>query len=348
MFSAFRRLLIASLVVTALTVVGGVAFWLIGGGRWGLGAALYMAVISVSTVGFGELPGLDAVPGARAVTVGLIVTGIGAIAYLQSTLTAVLIEGTLGHAWRRRAMRTKIEALSRHVIVAGVGATGRHVVEEFVATQTPFVAIDRDQEQLERVSREVAGGAMLYVRGDATEDATLFAAGIARARGLVAALTNDKDNLFVTLSARTLNAGARIVTKVTELEAIPKMSRAGADATVSPNTIGGRRLAGELVRPDVVEFVDRMLRDREHALKLTDVPIPADSPYNGARLGSVPVRRAADVMVVAVRTPDRRFVYSPGPDHVLEAGSALVVLGEPGEARKLEALVRDGRSPAHG
>src|SRR5262249_6023526 len=157
---------------------------------------------------------------------------------------------------RSRRMTKNIDALRDHIIVAGAGSTGMHVIEELTALATSFVVVDRDRELLERISRELVEGKMLYVVGDATDDTTLTAAGITRCRGVVAALTEDKDNLFVTISARSLNATTRIVSKVIAPDAAPKMMRAGATSTVSPNMIGGRRMASEIVRPTVVEFID--------------------------------------------------------------------------------------------
>jgi len=214
--ASLRRLLVALLVLVTLVAVGATGYWVLGHGRWNFTECAYMTVITLSTVGFGELAQMHEVPGARPLTIALIVSGVGALAYAQGNLTALLVEGVIGQVLRRNRMRNAIAKLSRHVVVAGAGSTGKHVIEELVATGTPFVVIDRDLHHLERLSEDVLKGRMLYVHGDATDDHTLVAAGIERARGVVAALTHDKDNLFVTLSARYLNASARIVSKVVE------------------------------------------------------------------------------------------------------------------------------------
>jgi voltage-gated potassium channel len=267
----------------------------------------------------------------------LIVAGIGAIALFQSTLTALLVEGVIARAFRRRRMDRRIERLNGHFVVAGCGRTGKFVVEELATVGRDFVAIDRDEALLERLSEEI-GGKLLYVVGDATDDHTLSHAGIQRAAGLVAALSDDRDNLFVTLSTRTLNPKARIVTKAVELENEPKIMRAGADAIVSPNRMGGMRLVSELVRPKVMQFLDNMLTVTKN-LRFEEVEIPGDSPWVGHTLRSVPIRDRTNLLVVALHLADGSYMYNPSPDHALDAGTQLIVMGESESVEKLRKLI---------
>jgi voltage-gated potassium channel len=334
-----KRLAYAAVLLIGLVLVGSSGYYALGDGRWSFAECLYMTVITLSTVGFGELARMGEVPGARTLTMMLIVGGVGTLAYVQANVTAVLVEGAIGQALRRNRMRKKIEALSGHIVVAGSGSTGKHVIEELIATKTPFVVIDRNQEHLHRISELMMGGDMLFVHGDATEDHVLLLAGVERSAGVVAALTHDKDNLFVTLSARSLNAAARIVSKVTEDEAAPKMLKAGATAVVSPTQIGGRRMASELIRPEVNEFLDQMLRDKDKSLRLEEVTVPKSSPYVGHALRDAPIRKETNLLVIAVRQPTREFVYNPEPDFVLEAGMTLVVMGAADGVKKLRSLV---------
>ncbi len=236
-------------------------------------------------------------------------------------------------------MQKEIEKLSGHVVVAGAGGTGRHVIEELVVTRTPFVVIDRSEPTLQRISHELCGGKMLHVHGDATLDPVLLAAGVQRARGVIAALTLDKDNLYVTLSARSLNPAARIVSKVVEDDAAAKIIRAGASSIVNPTMIGARRLAGELIRPEVHEFLDQMVRDKDKNLRLEEVAVPRGSAFVGKALKDVPIRRETRALVVAVRGSDRAFTYNPDPDYVIGEGTTLVVLAETESIVKLRTLV---------
>ncbi|HEY5240839.1 MAG TPA: potassium channel protein [Polyangiaceae bacterium] len=339
MNASVRRLIAAVGVFAALVGVGTVGYFLLGNGRWSFSDCGYMTVITISTVGFFELGHMRDVPGARALTVGLIIGGVGVLAYMQSNLTALLVEGVIGQALRRRRMNKEIERLSGHVVVAGAGGTGKHVIEELVVTQTPFVVIDRNEQTLQHISDEMCSGKMLHVHGDATLDHVLLAAGVQRARGVVAALTHDKDNLYVTLSARSLNASARIVSKVVEDEAAPKIIKAGASSIVNPTMIGARRLAGELIRPAVHEFLDQMVRDKDKNLRLEEVAVPPGSSFVGMALKDTPIRRETRALVVAVRGSDREFTYNPDPDYVIGEGTTLVVLAETDSIVKLRALV---------
>ncbi len=332
------RILPPLTLLAGVILVGGALLYEAGGGRWSFSETVYLAINAVSTAGFTELRQMEEVRFARVITVGIIMAGLGTVTYFQSSLTALLVQGVLGERFRLRRMQSKINALTKHVIVAGAGATGMHVIEELVATRTPFVAIDRSREVLERISADYVGGDMLYVVGNATDDASLMQAGITRAMGVVAALTEDKDNLFVTLSARSLNAEARIVSKVIGSDAAPKMIRAGANTTVSPNMMGGRRLASELVRPTVVEFVDQMLRNHEDVLRLEEVIIPDGSWFVGRTLREVPIRAETKLLVVALRV-DKKFIYNPEPSALLEVGSVLVVLGATTNVARLRELV---------
>jgi voltage-gated potassium channel len=235
-------------------------------------------------------------------------------------------------------MQGAVASLSGHVVVAGAGSTGRHVIEELVATRSSFVVIDRSEHVLQAVSTEICAGKMLYVHGDATVDQVLLAARVGQARGVVAALTQDKDNLYVTLSARSLNTTARIVSKVVEDEAGAKILKAGASAIVNSSLIGARRLASELIRPEVNEFLDQMLRDKDRNLRFEELVVGPGSSFVGVALKDTPIRSKTRALVVAVRGTDRAFVYNPDPDSIITEGTTLIVLGEADSIVKLRVL----------
>ena len=321
------RLYSAGLAFAVVTVVGAAGYHVIGEGRWAWADCLYMAVITLSTVGFGEtLPGMDEVSGARAWTLALILLGSGTLLYFASTLTAFIVEGDLRGAIRRRRMATLLDRLSNHVIVCGVGSTGLHVVEELVASRTPIVVVDTSMERIERLIADHPEAEILYVHGDATEDHVLEEAGIRRARGLIAVLHDDRDNIFVTITARALSDTVRLVSKAAESDNITKLRRAGADAVVSPAVIGAVRMASEMVRPSVMEFLDQMVSNPEQTRRIEEILITADSALVGATLHQANLRTVADALVIAVRFLDGHHEYNPTGDMVLRAGMVLIVL----------------------
>jgi voltage-gated potassium channel len=340
---AIRRMVGSLFAMMFVAFTGASLYFVLGRGRWSFGECVYMAVITISTVGFGELNRMSEVPGARGVTIGLIAGGIGVIAYFQANLTTLLLEGSVRQVFRRNRMRKEIIALRGHVVVAGAGSTGRHVIDELIATERPFVVIERNREHGERLSEELMNGRMLVVFGDATMDHVLLQAGVDRASGVVAALTHDKDNLFVTLSARSLNATARIVTKVVEEESTAKMLKAGATRVVSPAMIGGRRLASELVRPEVTELLDQMLRDKDKTLRLEEVVLQPGSALADVALKDSPIRRETKALIIAMRGNDGVFSYNPDPTIVMQVGWTLIAIGEAESIRKLRGLAGEER-----
>ena len=338
-----NRLIVAAMWLVAVVFVGAFGFHAIGRGEWSFYDCLYFTVITLSTVGYGEtLKGIHSHEYARLWTIGLIVLGSGTLVYFVSTFTAFIVEGDLGGTLRRNRMKQRIAKLRGHYIVCGSGTTGIHVVEEFLQCKVPFVVVDRSRERLveleERFSENGAHERFHYVVGDATEDHVLDEAGISHALGVVAALSEDKDNLFVTVTASSLNPKARIIAKCVEVSSRPKLIRAGARAVVSPTQIGGLRLASEAIRPTVVEFLDLMLRDPKQNLRIEEVTIPDASPLVGLALKDTNIRHKTRGLVIAVRSEDGRYAYNPEPSLVLTRGATLVVLAETSEMQKL----RDG------
>jgi voltage-gated potassium channel len=347
-----KRIAAASIALFAIFLVGTTGFWLLGtvylGPRaWSYGDCAYMTVITITTVGFHELPFLTKVPFGRAFTVGVLLSGLGVAAYFVSALTTYFIEGEFTRARTRRRMGRVLDHIHDHIIVCGVGTTGVHVVEELVWTKWPLVAIDVDPTRLERL-QELTADILPTVVGDATEDDVLERAGIKRARGIVAALTDDKDNLFICVSARQLNPALRIIAKGVDMQAGEKLKRAGADSVVNPAFIGGVRMVSEMIRPQVVEFLDLMLRDKDKNLRIEEVLVPPGSPLVGKPIFEAQIRRHTNLLVVAVREPPTpkdsagRFIYNPGPEMLIEENMALIVLGETESVHKLRRSIGSG------
>lgn len=323
-----QQVLWALALMSTVVLLGGLVLWGLTDQDFSLAETLYFAIITVSTVGFAELPALGQYPGAHAAVAMIILFGLGTVAFFNSTLTAILVEDRLGEAFRSGRMQKQLGKLTGHIIVAGCGRTGIVCAEELFALGRPFVVIDKNQEHLERVSHERFKDRLLFVAGDATEDRCLVAAGVEHASGLVAALNEDRDNVFVVLSARTLNPKIRIVAKSQSVENAPKLTKAGADRLVSPHQIGGFRLVSELVRPKTMEFLDGIHAMSKSDLHMEDVELPLGSALAGKTLRSATAGGDAKALVVAVREADGRFVHGPGPDYPLSAGCHLIVVGD--------------------
>lgn len=338
-----RARLAAGFAVLALTLAAGtVGYYLLGDGMWRPFDCFYMTIITITTVGYGEtLPGMDTVEHARALTVVLLVFGTGTVVYFASTLTAMIIEGDLRRALRETRMRKQILKLKDHVIVCGAGSTGSHSIQELIEYQIPTVAIDTDPVRLEHLADLYPHELFKFIVGDATDDEVLAEANLPEARGVVAALASDKDNLFVVVSARQENQRARIVARGSELQILEKLKKAGADTVVSPNYIGGLRMVSELLRPQVVKFLDEMRRDKAK-VRIEEVDIPERSPLGGKTLGQSGIRsQVADVLVLAVQVRGKDgYRYNPGADFVLDGGMTLVVLGPLSQVEQLRQLAR--------
>ena len=320
-----RRLAFAGFSVVAVMLMGVFGYWLIGMGRWPLADCAYMVVITLTTVGYGEIIPVSEVEGGRLFTAVLLFSGLGVSAYFLSALTAFIVEGDLKKAIWRRRMRNDLDHLNGHYLVCGGGETGKHVVEELVAAGQRVVLIEQSPEALDALARTL-GDRFLAVRGDATDDALLIACGIERAAGLVTSLHNDRDNLFITITARQLNAQLRIVSRAVQEQARAKLLRAGADAIVSPNSIGGRRMAHELLHPELVGFLDVLGGSSDAPLSAEQCVVHPDSLAAGLSLAQADLRQVADALVVTVEQDGvRRF--NPPPETVLTPGTVVVLLG---------------------
>lgn len=321
------------ILLVIVVVGGGIGYWVIGGGpgepRWTFADCVYMTVITVTTVGYGEiLDGMAQVPYARGFTTILLVFGTGSLVFFASTITAFIIEGDLRNVLFAQRLKKRMKRMKDHVIVCGAGTTGRNVIEEMLKTGVPVVAIDTSEQELREIAEKYPKVEYSYIVGDATDDDVMAQTNIVQARGMVAALSSDKDNLYLVVSCRQNNPQARIVARCTELAHVEKLRRAGADAVVSPNHIGGMRLVSEMLRPAVVRFLDDMLRDRRTTYRIEEVVLGARVEELGATLRDARVRERFGMTVLAMRPASGQgWIYNPEAGEKLLPGMTLVVLG---------------------
>ena len=258
---------------------------------------------------------------------------MGGVAYFVTTATAFILEGQLGHVFRKRRMEKELSRLSGHLIVCGSGQTALYAARELVSVKRSVVLVADRAEEVERFQSELPDVPVLV--GDPSKDEVLIQAGVKRAVGLVACTDSDKENLVVTLTARQLNPALRIVSRTTDVEGEQKLRKVGADAVVSPNFIGGLRMASELIRPTVVSFLDVMLRDRERNLRIDEIRIPDGSPSIGVPLNALGLDRIPGALLLAEREADGSWHYNPPRNEKVRAGMVLIFLGSPDDARAL-------------
>lgn len=327
----------ASVLIAVVAVVGTVGYAWLAPPEYTLFDAAYMTVIMLTTVGYGEGIDLQGDPRAKAFTLGLLIIGVGTFVYFYGALTRFFIEGSLDRIFERHRMKRAVARLDGHYIVCGCGPTGAHVIEELIGRKAPVVLIERDPD-VARTAVERWHGEVPVVPGDATDDEVLVAAGVERASGLVACFSNDKDNLVVTFSARALNADLRIVCRGADERMGAKLRLAGANAVVSPNAIGGVRMATELVHPVAVSFLDRVLRDHPENLRVEGVTIEAGSDIDDLSLRDLRSERLEDVLVVALQAPNGDWQFNPDGSHRLSAGTSVVFIATPELRARFERL----------
>jgi len=328
-----RQLRRAIAVFVSVTVLGACGYYVIERpNNWSLLDAIYMSVITVSTVGFTEVhePG----PVGRVFTIFLILIGVGSFAYLATSVANYIITGEMQGYWSHRRMEKTIAALTGHYIVCAYGRMGSQVADEFQREGRPVVVVDPREEAL----RRARDAGLLVVEGDAGNDDVLRQAGVERARGLVSCLDDDAGNLMVVLSARALNEKLFIVARTNNHETASKLMAAGANRVLWPYGLSGRRMAQMALRPNVVEFLEIVMHDQELELLLEEVAIAIGSPLAEQAIGASDVRGKTGTMLVAVRQRTGKMHVAPAPDTILSAGDIAVALGTREQLQRLRAL----------
>lgn len=321
-----RRLIYILFAIFGVIMAGSFGYYFVFKSQYSFMTCLYMTVISLTTVGYGEVIGVTGNVTAEIFTMILITFGMGIILYGISTLTAIIIEGQLSGILRKKRMEKKIQKLKEHYIICGGGQTGRPVLAELLLNREPVVLIEQNEEVIERC--KAIWDDLLYIMGDASDDANLKAAGIENAKGIIVSLASDKDNLFTTMSARMLNSRIRIVSRTTDAALEAKMRRAGANAIVSPNYIGALRMASEMIRPAAVDFLDSMLRSSRGSLRIHEISIAEQSPLLEKNIMDAGLKQEFDLLVLGIKNNNKQIEFNPDSKRVLASGETLIVMGE--------------------
>jgi voltage-gated potassium channel len=320
----------ATAIILLITVIAGgtLGYTLIEG--WTVWDAFYMTVITVTTVGYKEVHGLSRA--GQLFTVVLLLGGVGTALYTFTFLATAIVEGGLPKRLQRRRLAHMLDSIRDHFVVCGYGRIGAIVADQFRRQGVRFVIVERDTAR----ARVALNLGLLVVEADGTHEDVLKQAGVDRARGLIAAVGTDAENVYTVLGARVLNPELFIVARAESQDSVQKMMRAGADRVISPYQIGAMQMAQTAIRPAVVDFVELATSSENLDLSMEEIVIDGRSPLAGRSVLEGNIRQRFGVIVVGIQRHDKRMEFNPEPDTVINGGDKLVVLGRPESLRGLE------------
>ncbi|MCX6594706.1 MAG: potassium channel protein [Acidobacteria bacterium] len=328
----WRRVAILSALVSAVVAFGVTGYMVLAG--YSLIDALYLAIMTITTIGYGEPRPLG--PAARIFNTGYMLLGSGSLLFAVGVMTSTAFELQLDEVFRKRRMKKMIDSLKDHVIICGFGRVGRGAARELQKLGVPFIVVDSHEDRTEWAMHD----GMIAVHADATRDETLRSVGIERARGIICALASDSDNLFLTLSAKQLNANMLVSTRVNEEESEQKMRRAGADMAFAPYYATGARLAQFVMKPHVRQFLDFTTRGGDMNVIMEQVLVGPGSEFVSKSLRELKqLRQDLGISVLAIRRASGQMIVNPDPTQPISVGDHLIVMGDPDALRRLEKLL---------
>lgn len=302
--------------------------------NWNVLDSLYMTIITVSTVGFKEVGSAPLSQEGKIFTMGLIITSLGSLAYVGSNMARFIFDGELANYIKTYRVDKKIAKLKNHVIIVGYGRNGEQAAMELTEHGVDFVIVDKRDNVISRVSES---DGLLYIKGDATHEEILEQAQIKNARALIATTPNDADNVFVVLTARSMNPGLTVISRASELESQMKLKRAGATNVIMPERIGGQRMAKLVHQPDVVEFVEYILLQKTQDVNLEELPCKnLAQRFVGKSIAELKVRELSGANIIGLKISGARYVFNPNPKIVLSRNDQLFVLGNPEQIHNLQ------------
>lgn len=330
--SAFFGLGRALLFIGGVVIVGVLGYRFLEGFSWL--DAFYMVAITLSTVGYREVQPLS--PQGQIFTIFLLAGGVGAVFYTAVAIVEKSVEGEFQQFFGKRRMQKNIDALTDHYLVCGFGRIGEVVCRELASKPVPFVVLEQQENRVQ----EAETNGYFVLHGDAADEKTLLAAGVQRARGLFAALTNDASNVFLTLTAKGLHPALFVVARAENERSERTLLRSGADKVISPYAMGGHRMAQAALRPAVVDIIDLATHHQSLELQLEEILIPASSPYRGQTLAASGLCDLPGVILVALKRTSGQMLFNPSQEERIEAGDRLITLAEAPQLKEIERRVQ--------
>ena len=299
--------------------------------KWRFIESLYMVIITLSTVGFMEVKPLSDT--ARVMTMLIIFGGVGAFFYLGGSLAQMLVEGKFQNILGRRRVQKIIGKLTGHYIICGYGRIGKVVAQGIQNEGLDVVVIENDKDSLAQLGQDK----VLYIEGDATKDGTLLSAGLEKAKCLIAALSEDADNVFVTLTSRQLNPKIMIIARTDVESHVSRLKQAGADNVFMPYNIGGLRLVQSVLRPTATSLLDLAMRG-DINLQMEELPVSKHSEFVDKLVKNSGIRPRFDILIVGIKKSSGEMVFNPGPETIINEGDLLIALGKPENLQKLQRV----------
>lgn len=331
--SATNKIRTSVIILLIIIVIGTTGYILLEGDSFL--DAFYMTIITISTVGFGEIHKLSA-PG-RVFTIFLILSSFGTYAYAISILTSYFVEGKLSTLFFNKNMnKLAAKKMQDHVIICGYGRNGQMAARELMAYQQPFIVV----EQSRTLISENLESPFRFIEGDATEDKTLINANIKEAKALISTLPNDADNLYVVLTARSLNSSLKIISRASNESSEKKLRMAGVDNVVLPERVGGSHMAILVARPDVVEFLERLSYHGTSPTNLVEIVCSGmPDKIKNKTIYEIGIRKISGANIIGYKTPEGEFILNPSPDTIVIPGSKLFVLGTEEQIKSMREIM---------
>ncbi len=331
----FKTILYGVGALVLIVLVGSVGFAIIEG--YSFIDALYMTMITVSTVGFREVyPPSDA---GKVFIVLLIIFSFGIFGYVITSITRLVVEGALQQSYKQYQVKKKIVRLDDHIIVCGFGRNGYQACVELQEHGEKFVILEKRDNVVSRILEDPS---LLYVQGDASSEEVLDVAQIRRAKALITALPNDADNMFVVLTAREMNPKLKIISRASDFRSDVKLRHAGATNVIMPDRIGGQRMAKLVTQPDVVEFVEYILLQKSKEVKLIEVECDCISEVNATKtIHELNLRKKTGANLMGLKTPEGTYIYNPSPQIKISPDDKLFVLGTDEQIANFKEILKE-------